>query len=77
MGVVVDNITTPHVIILDDKLSYCIKPWQNFVKACNPYGNSVKDLYRILRQDHNATYQQTHVSFATEHDLMMFLMKWG
>lgn len=77
MGIVVDDLTTIPVIVLDEELDCCIKPWQNFINACNPQGDTVENIYKILRQDYNATYRQTHVSFATRHDLMMFLMTWS
>lgn len=77
MGIVVDDETTMPIILLDEELNHCIKPWQNFVNACNPSGDAVQNIYKILRQDYNATYRRSHVSFASPHDLMMFLMTWS
>tara|TARA_B110000503_G_C6833410_1_gene283761 strand:+ start:212 stop:463 length:252 start_codon:yes stop_codon:yes gene_type:complete len=77
IGVAINDFTTAPVIVLDEELDLCIIPWQNFINACNPQGVTVENIYKILRQDYQATYQQTHVSFATKHDLMMFLMSWS
>jgi hypothetical protein len=70
-----DKIST--VILLDEELSQCIKPWQNFVKAHNPRGDSVYTIYHVLKKQYNAVFRGMYVQFATEDDVMMFLMTWS
>lgn len=58
--------------------------WKNFVKDTYVPGQNLIETFAhremILKEEYNVTYktkQISHLGFATEQDLMLFLLRWS